>query len=442
MKMVRKIGYGAGDLGISISYFTVGFFFMYYLTDIVKMRPEMAGLAIFIGKLWDGINDPLIGIFNDRIKSKVGPKRAFILWGIIPFAASFFLLWLIPGGINESMQFILAVASTLLYATAYSIVVVPYMAMVPVMSDDYDERTQITGIRAILSTFGTILGGGAAILVSSFTNEAFGLRAVMLVFAAFTGLSLFVASLSIKGVEKRQVSEKRIMKVSLKQYLGLIKERNVFILLMFKFLGAVGTGTLTASFPYFTEHILGNKGLSSMGLGVYILVSAAFIPIWNRLTHYFDKRRLLLFANVSAAVILLIIALSISSDSKIGFFIGCGFLGSTMAAFLFMPYSLVPDLVEYYEYVKGEHHESIFFGLWMAFHQLGLAISGIILGYFLGFFGYSGRFDVLPDSALVGIRLAFGLIPAVFLILAAVVLQMYGIDRKFYVRIREKLGKI
>jgi len=149
----------------------------------------------------------------------------------------------------------------------------------------------------------------------------------------------------------------------------------------------------------------------------------------------------MLFANLTAAAILMVIAFSISSDSKIGFFIGCGFLGSVMAAFLFVPYSLVPDLVEYYEYVKKEHHESVFFGLWMAFHQLGLAISGIILGFFLGFFGYSGRLEVLPDSALHGIRLAFGLIPAVFLILAAIVLQMYGIDRKFYTLIREKLGK-
>jgi len=192
--MRKKIGYAAGDFGISVSYFVVGFFFMYYLTDIVGMSPWLAGTVVFIGKTCEGLTNPLIGIFNDRTRSRFGAKRLFVLFGSIPFALSFILLWLIPSSLNEWVKFILATSSMLLYSTAYTFVSVPYMALVPVMTDDYDERTQITGIRAALSTLGIVLGGGAALFISSFSDETLGLRIMATGFGIFTALSLLIAA--------------------------------------------------------------------------------------------------------------------------------------------------------------------------------------------------------------------------------------------------------
>ena len=176
MRMKYKIGYAMGDLGISISYFAVGFFFIYYLTDIVGLDPVLAGLAFFLGKLWDGVNDPIMGVLSDRTRSRYGRKRVYVLFGAAPLAVSFMLLWSIPVDANQWIQFLLATGAITLFATAYSVVVVPYMSLVPVMTRDYDERTQITGLRAILSTFGTIAGGGTAMLLSSFADEVIGTR--------------------------------------------------------------------------------------------------------------------------------------------------------------------------------------------------------------------------------------------------------------------------
>ena len=117
MQMRRKIGYAVGDMGISISYFAVGFFFVYYLTDIVGMAPFLAGLAFFVGKLWDGVNDPLMGILSDRTRSRFGRKRVYVLLGALPLALSFILLWMIPIDAAVWLQFILATASLTLYAT-------------------------------------------------------------------------------------------------------------------------------------------------------------------------------------------------------------------------------------------------------------------------------------------------------------------------------------
>jgi GPH family glycoside/pentoside/hexuronide:cation symporter len=439
MKMRQKIGYALGDMGISISYFAVGFFFMYYLTDIVGMAPLIAGMAFFVGKLWDGVNDPLMGILSDRTRSRFGRKRVYILFGALPFAVSFVLLWMIPINAPEWLKFVLAAASLTLYATTYTAVVVPYMALVPVMTDDYDERTQITGLRAIMSTFGTILGGGAAMLLSSFADQVFGLRTITISFGLFTLISLLIASQSVRDTEDSAAPRVAIMEFSLRRYLAVVKERNVLVLLVLKFLGAIATGSLSAALPYFAEHVLGDQGKSTVGLAIYVAVSALVIPAWSRLTRRFDKRRLLLIGNSLSALVLLSIGLFVQAGDLLFFYLGCVLLGLAMSSYLLIPYSLVPDLVDYYDHKTGERHESVFFGLWMTAHQLGISLAGLILGTSLDIFGYRGGVAVQTASAIWAVRLSFGILPGLFLILAALVLQRYQVTREVYQQVRVEL---
>ncbi len=435
MRLSRKIGYGLGDLGISISYFAVGFFYMFYLTDIVGMAPYLAGLAIFIGKLWDGINDPIIGIINDQIKSRFGRKRSFLLFGSLPFALSFFILWLIPVEAAVWVQFSLAVVSLLIYATAYSIVVVPYMSLVPVMSQDYNERTQITGIRAVLSTFGIIMGGGIAMWISSFENQLLGLHSMAIGFGILTFLSILIAARSVRGME---LEDQPIVSMTPRQYLKLATDKNVMILLLLKFFGAIGTGSLSASIPYFSKYVLGDPSVSSKGLAIYVLASALCIPVWNRLTHTFEKRHLLLFSNVLTAFILAGIGFFVAEGAVTHFYIGCVFLGIIMSAYLLIPYSLVPDLVDYSQVKSGQCHESVFFGMWIMMHQLGLAGAGLIIGLVFTIMGYDSS-NLDQTDSIHAVRLVFGLIPGLFLVLGALVLQKYEITREYYDKIKSQL---
>ncbi|MDH5373566.1 MAG: MFS transporter, partial [Acidimicrobiia bacterium] len=232
-----KIGYAVGDLGLSIAYFAVGFFFLFYLTDVVGLSASVAGSVVLIGKLWDGVNDPLIGVLSDRTRSRHGRKRVYLLYGAIPFAISFGLLWWLPLDASQAVTFILACAAILFFATAYSVVAVPYMAMVPVMTVDYDERTQVIGFRAMFSSFGTITGGGIALLVSDEDGVASALQGISIGFGIFCALAILVAAASIKGLEARNDAD--ISRVPFRRYVALAREPNVSTLLWFKLLGAV-----------------------------------------------------------------------------------------------------------------------------------------------------------------------------------------------------------
>ena len=95
--------------------------------------------------------------------------------------------------------------------------------------------------------------------------------------------------------------------------------------------------------------------------------------------------------------------------------------------------------MDYYEHRTGERHESVFFGLWITVHQLGISFAGLILGAALDLFVYRGDMAVQTDSALLAVRFAFGIIPGLFFFLTALVLQRYQVTRQVYQQLRSEL---
>lgn len=426
MRLGRKLGYAAGDAGISVAYFSVGLLFLFYLTDVVGLSPFLAGLAFFIGKLWDGVNDPLVGWLCDRTRSRWGRKRAYLLFGAIPFALSFILLWMVPLQAPPWLQFGVATAVLLLFSTTYSLVAVPYMALIPVLSRDYDERTELTGLRAIFSTGGILVG---AVLLGGLkrTGTSAALQHAAIWIAAAAAMALFLAAWSVKSVDDRAP----IVPASWRVCLDVLRLRPVRILLGVKFLGALGTGCLTAAFPYFSRSVLGQGDAGTRGVGIYVLTAAVFLPIWCVACRHGDKRILLLGAMIGTAIVLAGLGLFLPAGAMLSFFVGCFFLGAFMSSYILIPYSLVPDLAEVVRVEQGERVESILFGWWMTIHQLGIAVSGLFLGLWLQIGGYSGKENAMAASSQLAVRLGFGILPGVFLVLTACLLLQYPITREY-----------
>lgn len=423
----RALGYATGDLGISIAYFALGFFFLYYLTDIVGLPPAVAGTAVLVGKLWDGVNDPLIGILSDRTRSVHGRKRVYLLYGAVPFGLTFVLLWWIPPGMAPTPAGVLAALLLVLFATTYSLVGVPYQALVPTMTSDYDQRTRLVGYKAVLSAVGAVLGGGLALVVGSRTDVQTALRVMAVAFGVLIAGTTLLAARSVRAYVDRDTS--RITPVPIARYLRMLTERTVATLMGYKVLSGIATGVLTASLPYFADAVVGSPATATYALAAYTIVGAAMVPAWQRASHRIDKRRLMLASSVTASAVLVVVGLLAAAGSAAVFLVGATLLGAAMSAYLVIPPSLVPDLVEWYEHVRGERHESVFFGLWMTVHQIGVGLAGFLLGACLALFGYDGAAEAPSAGAVLGVRVAFALLPAAFLVGSALLLQRYAATR-------------
>ena len=92
----KKIAYGAGDSGFSLTSTALALLYLDFLINVVGLDPGLAGISLGIGRIWDALNDLIIGTLSDRTRSRWGRRRPYLLFGSVPFGIAFILMWLVP----------------------------------------------------------------------------------------------------------------------------------------------------------------------------------------------------------------------------------------------------------------------------------------------------------------------------------------------------------
>jgi GPH family glycoside/pentoside/hexuronide:cation symporter len=162
LNLSTKLAYGAGDLGPAITANILSVFLLIFFTNVAGLSPGIAGSILMIGKIWDAINDPIVGKMSDQTRSRWGRRHPWMLFGAIPFGIFFFLQWLVPSFSNDPATnqwelFGYYVVIGIFFNSFYTIVNLPYTALTPELTQDYDERTSLTSFRFGFSIGGSIL---------------------------------------------------------------------------------------------------------------------------------------------------------------------------------------------------------------------------------------------------------------------------------------------
>ncbi|MCU0550868.1 MAG: MFS transporter, partial [Leptolyngbya sp. Prado105] len=162
LNLKTKLAYGAGDLGPAITANILIFYLSPFLTDVAGLNPTLAGQTQLVGKVWDAVNDPMVGVMSDKTRSRLGRRYPWILAGAIPFGILFFLQWIVPKfSDNETSQqwglFWYYTFISIAFGWLYTVVNLPYTALTPEMTQDYDERTSLNSFRFAFSIGGSIL---------------------------------------------------------------------------------------------------------------------------------------------------------------------------------------------------------------------------------------------------------------------------------------------
>ena len=143
---------GGGGYIISM-YFTV------YLTNVVGMELKYATFIVMLATIWDGVNDPIMGIITDRTRSKYGRHRRYLLWSIPLVAVSYTMLWNsfgLDATENPTICVVYYAFAYILYKTAYTMVDVPHTSMLPTLAPEYNKRTQYTSVSYIFNSVGMV----------------------------------------------------------------------------------------------------------------------------------------------------------------------------------------------------------------------------------------------------------------------------------------------
>ena len=157
LPLSKKLLFSTGDLSTSIPLAILMFFQLYFLTDVAGLPPAYAAWAVGISRLWDAVNDPLFGLWSDGIRTRWGRRRPYLLFSALPFALTFAMLWWIPPFDNVAALAVYYAVAFALFDTAASFAYMPFYALTPELTSDYDERTGLTSTRMFFSIFASLV---------------------------------------------------------------------------------------------------------------------------------------------------------------------------------------------------------------------------------------------------------------------------------------------
>jgi GPH family glycoside/pentoside/hexuronide:cation symporter len=435
---LTKIVYGSGDSGLSLTLTTIGVYFSFFLTNTVGLSPVMAALAICIGRIWDVVNDPLIGYLSDRTRTRWGRRRPFLLFGALPFAFMFTLMWWKPPLTGTALVVYYA-AAYLLFDTAATFVYMPYFALTPELSRSYDERTSLTSYRMFFS----IIAGLVAFAVPSLVIGKFGpgsaskMLAIAAVFGLASALPLLIVFLGVR--ERKEYSEAAPPQL-LKALKAAFQNPPLLFSLGIYVFTWVTIDLMQTILLYFIAYcvMIPDK---SMWLMLAIFATAiCVLPFWNWAAGKWGKKTAYI-AGVALWAVVQMVLITLGPSSGFPLILGlCVLAGIGVGAAHVLPWAILPDAVEWDEWKTGERHEGIFYSLVTLCQKCASVVAIPLALFLLGAFGYvPGGTAAQPESAVFAIRLITGPIPAVLLGCGILCAVFYPVTRGMHARIIREL---
>ena len=428
LSRLSKIIYGSGDLGFSLTSTIIGAYFLFFLTDVVGIQPAVAGIAILVGRTWDYLNDPLIGHFSDRTRSRWGRRRPFLLFGALPFALAFTLMWYRPPFDN---QFALAAYYALAYVffdAAATFVYMPYFALTPELTDDYDERTSLTSYRMFFSIFGSLLAFTVPLMiVGSFTPAAAG--RVMLMAVIFGLVSALPLWLVFFNTREREVFTTQAKPELFKSLKAAFKNRPFVFGAVIYLLTWICMDILQTTLLFFIKYVLKLEPISEILMAMIFVTAILALPIWEYASRKLNKRLAYAFGvGFWAIVQMILISVGPSVSKPIIYFL-CVMAGIGVSAAHVLPWAIIPDAIEWDEYKTGERHEGVFYSLITLVQKMASSIAIPLVGVMLEVTGYQANVSQQPQSVIFGIRMLVGPVPAVLLTIGIIFALKYPLDR-------------
>lgn len=427
LSLSEILGFTVGDFGCNLFWQSISLYLLFFYTDAVGLTASVAGLIYMVASIWDGITNPLMGAIAEHTHSRWGKYRPYILFGSPFLCASFALAYYRPAWSGARLIAFLLMSHMML-RTAYAVVSIPLSSLSARLTSNSRTRTTIAGFRMIFAMF-------AGIVVAYFTqpivsrvgkeNAAFGFEVAAIVFAA---IALGVFPLVFLSTREPADPPGRAPALGAREYWRTLRSNRAFWIVMIEVTCVIGCATAFGkSILYYFKYYLRDPATAHWALTWDSAAGLVILPGWMLIERYLGKRNAWFLGSTLGFVGLIFFATTEihSAVAMVWFtvYMQIPILGLAMTF-----WSMLPDTVEYGEYLTGIRAEGLVFGLGQFILKVALGLGAGGLGLALSYVGF--RADV-PQSldTLNGIRAIMYAFPLALLGIGFVAMIFYPLGR-------------
>jgi sugar (glycoside-pentoside-hexuronide) transporter len=432
--------YAAGDHTVNLVLSSASLLYLVFLTDVVGLRPALAGGVVWIARVVDAITDPMMGRISDLTRWRAGRRRPYFLIGALPFGVFFGLMWLDLPLASQGAKFAYYSAAYVGVSLAMTCLSVPYLALIPEMAIGYDERTSFNTFRSAAAVMGTFVAAAMKPLSDWLGGGGAGWSQA----AAILGVWLVLPWLAVFRVSFERPGFRREAMVGFAEGTRILaNHRSYRVLSLFFILARIAVDTIGAMFLFYFSYWLGREYDFAPTLFLFLSVVVLSLPFWLRVARHHDKRTIFVIGAAWWIGAQVFIFLGDPSWPRWAMFAIAGLAAVGYAVADLMPWAMLGDVIDEDELATGERREGVYVGFFTFLRKLGGATAVALVGVTLEWSGYVGGLprEQQTELALTTIRVLTSLAPALLLALAIWAALSYPLSRAAHREILDQLDR-
>lgn len=386
--------YGTGYIGIAMVTQTMLLWLAYFYapppeSGLPTLLPvAWVGWAILLGRIVDGIADPVVGAWSDATRTPLGRRRPFLLYGALPLALSFAALWWAPTAFSDVGRLVYLTFMTSAFLFLFTVYTAPYLALLPELATSLEGRVRLATWQGVAQ----IVGLGIAMIGSGILIENFGFGTMGLVLAAFALVTYLVTALTVQ----EEVREHEPTPGMFESIRLTLQNRPFLYYVGSHVLFWFGFNAVVVAAPYLVTVLMGGTELdTSLALGAAFVVAMLTFPLVGRISTARGLRFTMMVSMAALVVALVLWGLVGRWPGAVTpywqgmlVFIAAGF---SIGGLFVVPNALVAEIVDYDEHLTGMRREAMFFGVQGLLVKIAMGLSTFAATQLLEIGGFSAE---------------------------------------------------
>ncbi len=431
LHMKERIGYGVGDFANNMMYTPVNSFFTYFLTNVAGLGVGVVGTILLVSRLLDGVSDLIVGSFMEKIHSKHGKARPWLLWWCIPFAVSLVLMFTAPDFGTTGKIVYAFLTYNLAVTVVYTAINLPFGSLAALMTRNQTERGYLNISKMVFAFGGGMVVNAATLpLVKFFGNDSSAWQKTFIIYGVVAIIFFLIVFFTTKEAvteEANKAGEKENVDI-MKALKSLLRNKYWLILLAIFFLNSVVNAFIGVN-VYYAQYIMNDDSLvGSLSIFQNIASFAAF-AVCTGVIRKVGKQKIAISGVAISFIGYAMVLLNPTSYALL--YVAAVVKGVGNAALSGVMYGMLADTVEYNDWHSGIRAEGLVFSANSIGQKIGSGIGSAVLGWILAAFGFVSSSAAQPASAINGIRVIFLYVPLVVFAVMFVVLLFYKLDKEY-----------